>query len=253
MSYYDHIAKQWHKATGYEGGAFKRLVLNDRILQRIPDIDNHAILELGAGNGYFLPLMLRRFSGQIPTSVMVTDVSARLLEVAQRHFRISSAEYQVLDVGNQFPFESNRFDLILATMVFNEVPSHVFKNALNECYRILSNEGCLLMTVLHPVFVNSLQKRGLLVGGPGVRHTMPGADNLRLPIVVRSHDSYRNSLVEAGFQFEEEEVYPTPEVINIKTGLRYAGKGPLALIFHCKKISKCQTMIAMPGSQNEKC
>jgi hypothetical protein len=37
MAYYDRIAKQWHEATGYKGGAFKELVLNGVLLRRIPN------------------------------------------------------------------------------------------------------------------------------------------------------------------------------------------------------------------------
>ncbi len=53
MAYYDHIAKKWHAVTGYRGGAFKQFVLNDVLLENIPAIASQAILELGAGNGYF--------------------------------------------------------------------------------------------------------------------------------------------------------------------------------------------------------
>ena len=103
MAYYDHIARQWHAATGYTGGAFKELVLNDLLLEKIASIDRCAILELGAGNGYFLPLVLRRFSGQSPARIVVTDQSAKMLELAQRHFRLPDATYQCLDVGRPFP------------------------------------------------------------------------------------------------------------------------------------------------------
>lgn len=72
-AYYDRIARQWHRVTGYHGGAFKRYVLNERILARIDGIDGLAILELGAGNGYFAPLLLRRFSGQQPTHLVISD------------------------------------------------------------------------------------------------------------------------------------------------------------------------------------
>src|SRR5574341_2643139 len=99
MAYYDSIAKRWHETTGYKGGAFKELVLNDILLHKLSGIDNCSILELGAGNGYFLPLVLRRFSGQAPASITVTDQSRRLLEIAQRHFRIPDAAYQCLDVS----------------------------------------------------------------------------------------------------------------------------------------------------------
>jgi len=35
MAYYDAIAKQWHEATGYKGGAFKELVLNNILLEAV--------------------------------------------------------------------------------------------------------------------------------------------------------------------------------------------------------------------------
>ena len=91
MAYYDSIAKRWHETTGAKGGAFKELVLNNILLQKLSGIDNCSILELGAGNGYFLPLVLRRFSGQAPSRITVTDQSERLLEIARRHFRIPDA------------------------------------------------------------------------------------------------------------------------------------------------------------------
>jgi SAM-dependent methyltransferase len=156
MTYYDRIAKRWHETTGHQGGAFKELVLNRILLERLPGIDNRSLLELGAGNGYFLPLVLRRFSGQAPSGIVVTDQSRRLLEIAQRHFRIPDAAYQYLDVANPFPFADGQFDLILASMLFNEVPARGFKKALSECRRVLSRDGLFLMAVTHPDFIAGL-------------------------------------------------------------------------------------------------
>lgn len=59
MAYYDSIAKRWHEATGYKGGALKEFVLNDVLLGKIKGINGHSILKLGAGNGYFMPMVLR--------------------------------------------------------------------------------------------------------------------------------------------------------------------------------------------------
>lgn len=233
MNYYDTIAKQWHEATGYKGGAFKELVLNAVLLKKLPPIQDRAILELGVGNGYFLPMVFRHFSGQTPSEVVITDQSQRQLDMAQKHFRVSMAIYSRLDVCQRFPFEDNHFDLILASMIFNEVPTRGFQQAFMECYRVLSPEGSFLMTVIHPDFVRSLYKRGMLKHTNAGVLTMPGGGSLRLPVVVRSVESYRNGLKEAGFCFEEEEVYPTAEVVNIKIGLRHAGNVPLALVFKC--------------------
>ena len=235
MAYYDSIAKRWHKTTGYKGGAFKELVLNSILLEKLRGIDNCSILELGAGTGYFLPMVLRRFSGQVPSSVVVTDKSNRLLEIAQRHFRIPDATYQCLDVGKHFPFADSQFDLIIASMLFNEIPTRSFRKALTECHRLLSLDGLLLIAVTHPDFIASLQKRGLLKKTREGMLTMPGSGSLRLPVVIRSLGSYRNGLQEAGLQYEEEECYPTPDVLDRKAGLRNAWKVPIALVYTCTK------------------
>jgi SAM-dependent methyltransferase len=235
MAYYDSIAKQWHEATGYKGGAFKELVLNSILLDKVPAIDNHTILELGAGNGYFLPLVLRCFSGQVPAEVVITDKSEKLLQIAQRHFRIVDATYQLLDVCKPFPFVDQRFDIIIASMIFNEVPAYCLKHALSECYRVLKKDGILLMAVIHPAFVASLQKRELLKPSKDGLLTMPGAGSLRLPVVIRSIDNYRSCLTEAKFQYEEMEAALSEKVLNVKSGLRNMGNTPIALVYKCNK------------------
>jgi len=233
MAYYDHIAKHWHETTGRTGGAFKELVLNDLLLEKIASIDHCAILELGAGNGYFLPMVLRRFSGQLPVRIVVTDQSPQMLELAQRHFRLPGADYQCLDVRGPFPFGDGQFNLVIATMLFNEVPARDYNRALHECHRVLAPEGRLLMTVTHPDFIASLHKRGLLKRTPHGMLTMPGSGSLRLPVVDRSLASYRRGLQGGGFQYTEDEAYPTPDVLNLKAGLRHSWKAPIALIFTC--------------------
>ena len=234
MAYYDQIAKQWHTGTGYEGGAFKRFVLNEVLIGMIPDVLDRSILELGAGNGYFVRLVLRRFSGRHPSRIVITDQSNRLLEIARRHLRVTDAEYQPLDVGDAFPFPDKSFDLIIASMLFNEIPRRIFKNALKECNRVLSDRGLFLMAVTHPSFVNSLRKRGLLTHAQGEIFVMPGSGSLRLPVVIRSKEAYERQLTESGFHFKGEEIFPTTEVLNAKSGLKNTGKVPLALVYQCE-------------------
>ncbi len=234
MSYYDGIAKKWHEITGFRGGAFKRLVLNGFLLDRIPDIAGWAILELGAGNGYFMPMVLERFSGQTPERFVITDMSSKLLHIAQRSFRIPEAEYRQVDVRAGFPFDSGSFDLILATMVFNEVSDSAMKKALSECRRVLGETGTLLLTVTHPRFVESLHRRGETRQDRNGLLTMPAADGIRLPIFRRSQERYEAMLRRAGFMFESHDVHALPEVLREKPGLRSAGNVPLALVFRCR-------------------
>jgi len=235
MAYYDTIAQHWHATTGDTGDAFKELVLNRLLVEKLVGLQHDAILELGAGNGYFLPFGLRQFSGPWPSRLIVTDQSERLLSIAKRHFKLPGAAYHCLDVRHPFPLAGAQFDVILASMLFSEVPLRDFRNALRECCRVLSSVGHLLMTVVHPDFVDNLQKSGLLKPMPDGRLTMPGSGSLRLPVVLRTLETYRRCLREAGLQYTEEEASPTLEVLNRKAGLRHAWKVPVALVYTCTK------------------
>jgi hypothetical protein len=64
---------------------------------------------------------------------------------------------------------------------------------------------------------------------------MPGSRNLRLPVVLRSKKNYEKILAQSDFRFEQEDVFPDEKVLNIKSGLRQAGRVPLALVFTCVK------------------
>lgn len=238
MAYYDEIARQWHAVTGYAGGAFKELALNDALLRGLPGIEGRALLELGAGNGYFMPLVLRRFSGQVPSAIVITDQSEALLRIARTQFRLPGATYQRLDVRQPFPFAAGQFGVVLASMLFNEVSNTGYRHALQECARVLAPGGLLLMAVLHPQFVHSLNERGVLKAARGGVLTMPGADRLRLPVVIRSLATYERELMEAGFEFEQEDVYPTEAVLNARSGLRHAQGLPLAAVFRGVKSAR---------------
>ena len=139
----------------------------------------------------------------------------------------------MLDVRAKFPFEDGAFDLILATMVFNEVSNSGIKKGLFECQRVLSESGNLLVTVMHPEFIDNLAKRQLLRRDRQGLLTMSGTDGIRLPVVRRSTDVYKKMLEQCNFQYEVEDVIPTSKVLNAKPGLRKAGNVPVALVFDC--------------------
>ena len=233
MTFYDRIAKQWHTATGFNGGALKQFVLNDLLIDAIKLVDDRSIIELGAGNGYFLPLVLRRYSGQSPKRLVITDQSKQQLELAQKYCMVNGAEYAELDVRNQFPFPSASFDLIIATMVFNEISKRGVALAIAECHRVLRAGGRLLATVIHPDFVASLNKRGELRRERNGSFTMPGRSGLRLPVQKTTNSFYEQCLNESGFELTTKDVFATKQVLNAKPGLKKMGNVPLALVFDC--------------------
>src|SRR5437762_8851500 len=232
MAFYDRIARQWHAHTGYDGGAFKRFALNDVLVEAIGMIRDRAILELGAGNGYFLPLALRRFSGQTPARLVITDQSSRQLDMDKKHCFVDGAEYAQLDVRNPFPFQAGSFDAIIATMLFNEVPRRGVAQAIAECRRVVQGQGQLLATVMHPDFVTSLEKRGELRGDRN-HLTMPASAGLRLPVQRTPREFYDRCLYESDFEFKAREIFSRKEVLIAKPGLRKVGNKPVALVFNC--------------------
>lgn len=231
--YYDRIAKQWHRATGHHGGAFKRYVLNDAILGRIGGIEGLALLELGAGNGYFAPLLLRRFSGQIPGRLVISDQSPAQLDIARANFRIDGADYLALDAQDAFPLADAGFDLLLAIMLFNELPTGSLQVAARECRRVLRPGGRLLAAVPHPAFVRELAKKGALTDFGRGLFAMPGAEGLRLPVSRRPAQAYLDVLTASGFAVAAVDVFPDEKTLREKPGLKLPRGTPLALILDC--------------------
>ena len=219
--------------TGYHGGAFKRYGLNDVLLTKIGRIERLAILELGAGNGYFAPLLLRRCSGQTPARLVISDQAQALVDIAQSTFRIEGAEYLTLDVQDDMPFDDGSFDLILATMLFNELPLSALRHAARECYRLLAPGGRLLATVAHPAMVYELAKRGVLTDFGRGLFAMPSADGLRLPVARRSVESYQTALADGGFAVTLEDVLPDAKVLREKPGFTLPRNTPMALVCDC--------------------
>ena len=237
-AYYDGIAKQWHRATGHHGGALKRYILNDLLLDTIEahgPIVGQAILELGAGNGYFAPLLLRRCGGRLPARLVISDQSLALLEIAQTTFRVAGAEYLPLDVQDAFPLEDASFDLILASMVFNELTTSGLRNAASECHRVLRAGGRLLAVVVHPAFVHALGRKAQLTDfGRGLA-AMPSADGLRLPVSRRPALAYHAMLRECGFVVTARDIHPDAKTLREKPGLTAPRGTPLALLLDCAK------------------
>ncbi len=107
-------------------------------------------------------------------------------------------------------------------MVFNEIPAAGLRRAAAECHRILVQGRRLLATVLHPDFVHDLKQHGdLKVSGKGLV-TMPGPEELRLPVYVRSVDEYQIILSSAGFRL-------------IRQDVKGRRKVPVAMILDCLK------------------
>jgi SAM-dependent methyltransferase len=206
-------------------------VLNDCILEKIERVEGRAILELGAGNGYFAPLMLRRFSGQTPARLVISDQSQAQLETAQSAFGLEGAEYLRLDVQDPFPLEDGSFDLILAIMLLNELTTTGLQNVLQECRRALKDSGRLIAAVPHPAFVHALAKKGALTDFGRGLFAMPSAEGLRLPVSRRGLEAYVEAFTTAGFAVSAEDIHADEKTLHEKPGLKVPRGTPLGALF----------------------
>lgn len=125
---------------------FRNMVLSaEKLISRLEITDNHCVLEVGPGPGYFsIPVAQKLKSGKL----YITDIQPEMLEYAQKRLRkerIRNVEYSLCN-GSSFDFESNFFDIIFLVTVIGEVEN---KEAyISEFNRMLKPNGIISITEL---------------------------------------------------------------------------------------------------------
>jgi len=119
-----------------------------RIKEKIADEyvqDGMRVLEIGCGTGTLTLMMAER--GATVTGI---DASPRMLAEAKKKIHNAGLEEHVslkyMDaalIGDRFPAES--FDLIVSTLVFSEIPLDDQRFVLEDCQKLLSANGRLLI------------------------------------------------------------------------------------------------------------
>jgi len=151
------------------------------------------VLELGCGTGCFTESIVKSAK-----HVFATDLSEELLEIARK--RLSSLERISFQKENcmNISFTSNKFDTVLMANLI-----HVIENplkVLQECYRILKDNGLLIITSftnqgMKPLEIIKLGFRFIKVWGKPPRHTHRF-----------SPDSLGSLMESAGFLIEESKI-----------------------------------------------
>ena len=161
-----------------------------RNLNNLTDLGE--VLEIGCGTGYFTEAIVNN-----SRHVFATDLSEELLEAAKK--RLSNNERITFqkENGMAITFASNKFDTVFMANVI-----HVIENpqrVLQECYRVLKDNGLLVITSFtnHGMKLLEIIKLGfrfIKVWGKPPKHTHFSPESLC-------------SLMEsAGFSIEESKV-----------------------------------------------
>lgn len=100
------------------------------------------ILDLGCGTGVDDRLILRQYPH---VNIVGVDPDKDAIAIAKRNSQ--NIKY-VIGYATNLPFENNRFDIVISTLVFHHLPTESKKEAMKEAYRVLKPGGLFLLTDL---------------------------------------------------------------------------------------------------------
>ncbi len=125
---------------------FRNIFLSPRkLIQRLDIRDDHYILEIGPGPGYFSTHIAKKLkSGRL----VLLDIQQEMLDLSKKRLdkrNITNVDYKLTD-GNSLDLESNFFDRVFMVTVIGEVDKK--DNYLKEIYRVLKGDGILSISEL---------------------------------------------------------------------------------------------------------
>ena len=125
---------------------FRNIFLSPRkLIQRLDIKEDHNILEIGPGPGYFSTHIAKKLkSGRL----VLLDIQQEMLDKSKKRLdkrKITNVDYKLSD-GNSFDLESNYFDRVFMVTVIGEVEQK--ESYIKEIYRILKKGGILSISEL---------------------------------------------------------------------------------------------------------
>ena len=115
------------------------------LIQRLELQQNHTVLEIGPGPGYFsLPIARTLKNGKL----VLLDIQQEMLDMARKRMtkrNITNVEYELCD-GKSIALESKSFDRVFMVTVIGEIDNKDLY--LKEINRILKDDGILSISEL---------------------------------------------------------------------------------------------------------
>jgi ubiquinone/menaquinone biosynthesis C-methylase UbiE len=116
-----------------------------QLIRRLDLKENHDVLEVGPGPGYFST----KIAGILTTGrLTLADIQQEMLDKARKRIDrkgITNVDYYLCD-GNKFILPDESYDIIFLVTVIGEIENKV--NYINEFYRLLKSNGLLSISEL---------------------------------------------------------------------------------------------------------
>lgn len=142
---WDEVAEDYHKTVGDTGDSYHRTFVNPVIFDILGDIKGLTMIDIACGQGYLSRILARKGG-----DVIGIDISEKMLEIA-----LTSEESEPLGVkyircnsGNMSEIADASIDCIVSTFGFHDIKE--IEPTINECGRVLKNNGKLVFAIPHP-------------------------------------------------------------------------------------------------------
>ena len=125
---------------------FRNIFLSPKkLIQRLDLKDEHTVLEIGPGPGYFSVNTAKTLKNG---KLVLLDIQKEMLDFAKKRLKkrkIENVEY-ILCNGVNFDLDNESFDRVFMVTVMGEIENK--RNYLREIHRVLKNDGLLSISEL---------------------------------------------------------------------------------------------------------
>jgi len=145
---WDESASSWTEQVRKGFDIYREHFNNPAFFQFLGSLRGKKVLDAGCGEGYNTRIMAR-----MGAKVTAVDISARLIDMAQREERRDplGIQYLVTSFTDLSTFEDGSFDTVVSTMALDASPN--LGKAIGEFFRVLRSGGELIFSIQHPCFV----------------------------------------------------------------------------------------------------
>lgn len=205
----------------------------------LPDFEQKRVLDLGCGYGWHCKYALENGAAY----VLGTDISHKMLEVAQRVNAAEGIKYQCAAMED-LDFPDAAFDIVLSSLAFHYVND--FAPLVCNIRGWLKRGGEFVFSVEHPVFTASgsqdwhRDQEGAILHFPVDNYYYEGRREALFlgEMVLKYHrtlTTYINTLLRNGFEIQHVMEPQPPESMMHLPGMRDEMRRPMMLLVAARK------------------